>query len=138
MNSVVIKTFDNYFSARIFLTKLQDRGLNCYLFDENTVTIGPVISTAIGYIKLVVADKDFDFASRLLAEFEHEKLKNTVCPKCFSNNFLEIPKPARKNYLVAFLTWLFSSYAVSVENVYQCQNCGYECDSLPEAGFVYN
>ena len=138
MKSVVIKTFDNYFSANILLTRLQDRGLNCYLFDENTVTLGPVISTAIGYIKLVVAETDYDTALELLKEFDADFLKTAVCPKCYSNNILQVPKPAKSNYIAAFLMWIFSSYAVSVENVYQCQSCGYQSDSLPEAAAVYN
>ena len=35
--------------------------------------------------------------------------------------------------VTAFLSWLFSSYAISAENVYKCSNCGYESNTLPEA-----
>lgn len=138
MRPVVIKTFDNYFSANILLTRLQDSGLNCYLLDENTVTLGPVISTAIGYIKLVVSENDYQTALALLSKFNADYLKTAVCPKCFSNNILQVPKQAKKNYLVALLMWIFSSYAVSVENIYQCQSCGYQSDDLPEPGAIYN
>ena len=138
MRPVVIKTFDNYFSANILLTRLQDSGLHCYLLDENTVTLGPVISTAIGYIKLVVSEADYPEALTLLSKFNADFLKTAVCPKCFSNNILQVPKQAKKNYLVALLMWIFSSYAVSVENIYQCQSCGYQSDNLPEPGAIYN
>jgi len=34
--------------------------------------------------------------------------------------------------ITAILSWLFSNYAVSAENIYQCGNCGYESNTLPE------
>ena len=54
----IVKTFDNYFNANIILTKLQAAGIECYLQDEFTVTIDPILSNAIGGIKLVVKKED--------------------------------------------------------------------------------
>ena len=34
MQTTVLKTFDNYFSANIMLARLQDVGINCFLKDE--------------------------------------------------------------------------------------------------------
>lgn len=48
MQPVIIRTFDNYFSANIILTRLQDSGIRCFLKDEYTVTIDPILSNAIG------------------------------------------------------------------------------------------
>lgn len=138
MEMVIIKTFDNYFSANILLGRLQHCGVVCFLKDEYTVTIDPILSNAIGGIKLVCRAEDEEKCLLLLSEFEEEALKTTECPVCHNNKFLLVPEQATGNMLTAFFTWLFSSYAVAVENVYQCQNCGYESKSLPENKSSYN
>jgi DNA-directed RNA polymerase subunit RPC12/RpoP len=56
-----------------------------------------------------------------------------VCPKCGSHEIDLVPKQNVANMVTAFLSWLFSSYAISAENVYKCSNCGYESNTLPEA-----
>jgi hypothetical protein len=132
METVTIKTFDNYFSANIILSRLQDAGIDCYLKDEYTVTIDPILSNAIGGIKLIVNSKDADSAARLLTQFEEEYLKSATCPKCGGNNIVLITKPGAGNIMTAILTWLFSSYAIAPEKIYQCQDCHYESISLPE------
>lgn len=131
METVVVKTFDNYFTANIILTKLQDAGINCFLFDENTVTINPVIGSAIGGIKLVVDVFDAGKTEALLLGFEKEYLNAVSCPECGASELLQVTRPAAKNYLTAILTWLFSSYAVAPEKIYRCQRCGYESQTLP-------
>ncbi|MEP7163125.1 MAG: DUF2007 domain-containing protein [Ferruginibacter sp.] len=131
METITLKTFDNYFTANIILTKLQDAGIECYLFDENTVTIGPLISGAIGGIKLVVSANDAQIAATVLQQFETEYLNAVPCPKCGAHEILLVVKPVTRNYLTAILTWFFSSYAVAPEKIYQCQHCGYESLDMP-------
>jgi hypothetical protein len=58
MELVTIQSFDNFFSANIQLTRLRAVGIECYLKDEYTVTIDPLLSNAIGGIKLVVRKTD--------------------------------------------------------------------------------
>ncbi len=131
MNIITIRSFDNYFLANITLTKLQDAGMECYLKDENTVTIDPILSNAIGGIKLVVKDEDAVEAKQLLQQFDEEYLKSVKCPKCGATDITLATKPGASNYLTAILTWLFSSYAVAPQHVYQCGKCGYETQSMP-------
>jgi len=132
METVTIKTFDNYFSANIILTRLQDAGVHCFLKDEYTVTIDPILSNAIGGIKLQVNIEDADVAEKMLRQFEDEYLQSAQCPVCNAHDFMQVPKRAPGNILTAILTWMFSSYAVSVQQVYQCRQCGYESKTLPE------
>ncbi len=138
MQTVILKTFDNYFSANIILTRLQDAGINCYLKDEYTVTIDPILSNAIGGIKLAVAIEDAVAARKMLAQFDEEYNRSAVCPVCNKNEIILVAKPGVTNYLTAIFTWLFSSYAVAAENIYQCQHCGYESKTLPENTAAYN
>ncbi|UEG48888.1 DUF2007 domain-containing protein [Ferruginibacter lapsinanis] len=133
MDLVTVKTFDNYFLANISLTKLEDAGFECYLKDEFTVTIDPILTNAIGGIKLVVKETDKEEVLKLLQQFDQEYLQSVKCPQCGKSEFTQITKPGVTNYLTAILTWMFSSYAVAATSVYHCGNCGYESERLPEA-----
>lgn len=132
MELVTVKTFDNYFSASIILTRLQAEGVECYLKDEHTVTIDPLLSNAIGGIKLVVKKTDEEMVVKLLRAYHIEYMLSATCPECGSNSFSHITKPQVSNYLTAIITWIFSSYAMPAEYIYQCGNCGYECETLPD------
>lgn len=131
MKMIMLRTFDNYFLANITLTKLQDAGIDCFLKDEHTVTMDPILSNAIGGIKLVVKEEDAETARQLLQQFDEAYLRSVKCPKCGSTTINKVNKPGPTNFLTAILTWTFSSYALAPEQVYQCGNCGYESKTLP-------
>ena len=133
MDMVIIQTFDNSFNANIQLTRLRAAGIECYLKDEYTVTIDPLLSNAIGGIKLVVRKSEEYKVRRLLREMNASSDNRLLCPQCGSHKFILVPKRSTENLLTAITTWLFSAYAISVENVYQCTDCGYESETLPEA-----
>ncbi len=65
---IEIRAYDNYIYAHIVLGKLQDAGINCHLKDEITITIDPLLSPALGGIKLMVAHSQVDRALELLEE----------------------------------------------------------------------
>ena len=132
METAIIRTFDNYFLANILLTKLRHAGIECYLKDEYTVTIDPLLSNAIGGIKLIVKKRDEAKARKMLQIFDNEYRNKVTCPQCGSHDILLVPKQSPENFMAAIASWLFSAYAVSAENVYKCSNCGYESKSLPE------
>ena len=132
MKTIIIRTFDNYFIANLILTRLRDSGLECYLKDEYTVTIDPLLSNAIGGIKIIVKEKDLAFANALLREFDEGYRNAVTCPDCGSHDITLMPKQNAENLVTAITTWLFSSYAISVENVYKCNVCGFESEVLPE------
>jgi predicted RNA-binding Zn-ribbon protein involved in translation (DUF1610 family) len=131
MNIITLRSFDNYFLASITLTKLQGAGVNCYLKDENTVTIDPILSNAIGGIKIVVKEEDAEEAKEILQQFDEEYLQSVKCPQCGAAAITLVSKPGASNFITAIFTWLFSSYAIAPENVYQCGKCGYESKTMP-------
>jgi hypothetical protein len=65
---VRVAAFDDYISAHIAMGRLKDEYINCYLQDENTVTIDPLLSNAIGGIKLMVAASQAERALQILNE----------------------------------------------------------------------
>lgn len=134
---VVVQTFDNYVSATILQSRLDQCGIKAYMLDEHTVTIGPFLGGAIGNIKLVVSDKDAGTALRLLDSFQKEQFQKTKCPHCLIGNLELSPRRNFSNVFTAIFTWLFSNYALS-EKVYTCDQCGYETAELPDTTAMNN
>lgn len=132
MDLITVKTFDNYFSANIILTRLHAEGVECYLKDETTITIDPILTNAIGGIKLVVKKENARYVKGILQRFEKEYTQAATCPKCKAHEFIYLAKPGVTNFLTAILTSLFASYAIASEYVYRCENCGYETERLPD------
>jgi len=54
MDFVELRSFDNYIEANIVLNMLQHNHINCHLKDENIITIDPLLSPALGGMKLMV------------------------------------------------------------------------------------
>lgn len=130
---VPVISFDNYIDANIMLGKLQSEGISCFLRDEYTVTIDPILSNAVGGIKLVVPENEVSKTRALLNLFEQNKKVALECPNCHAHNVEYIVNPSRSgNWLSAIIGFLFGSYALSIKKAYHCFDCGFEFDDLPE------
>jgi hypothetical protein len=70
MDFVQLRSFDNYISAHISLTMLQDAGINCHLLDEHIITLDPFLSPALGGMKLMVYPTQAERAVELLEEVD--------------------------------------------------------------------
>lgn len=126
-----IKTFDNYFTAHIWKEKFEANGIHCFLQDENTSSTMPVWNMAIGGIKLNVGDSDAEYASNLLLKFEEEYATSIICPGCGNKGMDYVAKPTPSNIFMEIVTWLFSSYAIASNYVYQCPKCNLESETMP-------
>jgi DNA-directed RNA polymerase subunit RPC12/RpoP len=131
MDYQLLRAYDNYISASIILARLDEEGIQCYLKDEYTVTIDPILTNAVGGIKLMVEPTDFERAKELLDGFDQQFRASATCPKCGSHDIVYISKPGIKNWFTAIASWLFSSYAIPATQVYQCAVCGNETADLP-------
>jgi DNA-directed RNA polymerase subunit M/transcription elongation factor TFIIS len=132
MELVTVKTFDSYFLANIILGRLQSEGVECYLKDETTVTMDPILTNAIGGIKIVVKKENEEAVIEILKRYEEEYLNAATCPECGTHEFSYIAKPGVTNFFTAITTTLFGNYALATDYVYQCGNCGYETERLPD------
>jgi hypothetical protein len=70
MNFVEVRSYDNYIDAHLMLGQLRAEFINCHLLNENSVTIDPFLSNAIGGIKLMVAETQLERALELIEETE--------------------------------------------------------------------
>lgn len=132
MDYLLLRSFDNYINASITLARLDEEGITCYLKDEYTVTIDPILSNAVGGIKLMVHPGDFEEAKALLAGYDKDYRESLTCPECGSHNIEYISKPGVKTWATAILSWFFSSYAMAADQVYHCFGCEHEFKDLPE------
>lgn len=130
METVTLKAFDNYFTANILLTRLRDSGIECYLKDEYTITIDPLLSNALGGIKLIVRKENYGNAAAMLRSFEKQEKFIIKCPLCAVGEFIEVPEKSSKNYVQGLLSWLFATHT-EPDVVYKCNRCGYETGEFP-------
>jgi hypothetical protein len=133
MNFVVLRTFDNYIEANIVLSMLMASNINCHLKDEATITIDPLLSPALGGIKLMVHHAHVERAWELLEEAEAQYLKNIPCPVCKAHALKAVS--IAKEYkckLAALANMLLTGKSVERTKIYQCTNCGYDFKELPK------
>ncbi len=115
----------------MWLGRLLEEGIDCYLKDQYTVTIDPILSNAIGGIKLCVNDGQLDRAKNLIKQFEEENRQAQKCPNCGSLNVQYISQPGKSsNWLLAIVSWVFGHYALTGKQVYHCFDCGFEFDEI--------
>jgi phage FluMu protein Com len=82
MNFKLIATYDNYMLANMTMGLLTENGIKCQMKDEHIVTIDPLLNPAVGGIKLLVEENDFERAVDLMKEAENNYLKDIACPRC--------------------------------------------------------
>lgn len=127
MEFVLLNTYANYVDAHIARGVLEEEGINCWLKDENTVTIDPILTNAVGGIKLMVIREQAQRAWNLLEDLRKEAKKNTPCPKCGSTNIELVSTPRKAvNWLSAITTFFLGDYAMTIDKVYHCFDCGNE------------
>jgi hypothetical protein len=130
MNFVLLKSFNNYIEANLTLGRLQEGNVRCWLADENVATINPILTNAIGGIKLMVLEEDQEKAVTFLHALEEIKRKNYSCPVCGSGNIESVVNNRKtKNVIISIVTWLLGNYAIGVENIWHCFNCNAEFES---------
>ena len=134
MNFIIAQVYSNYIDANIIMGRLEEEGINCWLKDENTVTIDPILTNAIGGIKLMVPESQAERTFELLKQFRSEQQSVLKCPRCGSVNveFVTTPRKA-SNWFGVIIGFLFTNYALSGDKVYHCFDCGFEFEELPDA-----
>lgn len=132
MTFVELRSFDNYIEANIVLNRLQYFDINCHLKDENIVTIDPLLSNAIGGIKLMVHHAHVERAWNMLKEVEAEYLETIACPVCRAHSLemVTVTKQHRSRFS-AIASMLLNGHSLEVTKFYRCKECGYDFKELP-------
>lgn len=99
-NYTILTTFPYSSEAQITKSKLEAEGIRVLLLDEKTIDSDPLISQAIGGVKLLVYNDDAEAALKIynrIRLYETDKTGNAiVCPNCQSTKIL-IAELTRKN-----------------------------------------
>ena len=132
MTFVPLRSFNNYIEANIVLNMLVASGINGHLKDENTVTIDPLLSPALGGIKLMVYYSQVERAWELLEDAEEQYLKTIPCPVCKAHT-LKIVSVTKKHRcrLSAIINMMMTGKSVELVKMYECASCGYDFKELP-------
>jgi len=127
MNFVILQSFNNYLDAHLLMAKLESEEIQCWLQDENTVTLYPILTNAVGGIKLFVNKNDLSRARQIFWEVENNRKKTIECPKCKGHNIELVSTPRKAaNWFSAILTFFLGDYALAVDKVNHCFDCGNE------------
>jgi Zn finger protein HypA/HybF involved in hydrogenase expression len=124
MEFVLLQSFTNYIDAHIVMGRLEQEGIRCWLKDENTVTINPIWTGAVGGIKLMVPQDQWERASELVQRFMKEKKSRLSCPNCGSHDIELVSSPRKAvNWFSALAGFFLGDYALSAEKVWHCFHC---------------
>jgi len=127
MDFVILQSFNNYVDAHLLMAKLESEDIQCWLQDENTVTLYPILTNAVGGIKLFVNKNDLSRARQIFWEVENNRKKTIECPKCKGHNIELVSTPRKAaNWFSAILTFFLGDYALAVDKVNHCFDCGNE------------
>jgi predicted Zn-ribbon and HTH transcriptional regulator len=115
------------------MTMLQASDVNCHLKDEHLATINPILSPAVGGMKLMVHPAHVEKAWDLIDSAEAQYLKNVPCPVCKSHKLTSVSVMRKhKCKLAAIASMVLNGHSVEITKYYQCGSCGYDFKELPK------
>lgn len=103
---IILAVFEYSTEAQLIKTKLDSEGIRTMLMDEKTIDSDPLLSQAIGGVKLLIYNKDIDKALLIYNEIRtYEKDvngKDIHCPKCDSTKILVAPIQRKNLFYMLF------------------------------------
>ncbi len=132
MNFVQLRSYDNYLNANMQLSMLRQAGITCYIKDEYTITIDPLLSPAIGGMKLMVDELQIDSAEEILKKADLEFLETVACPNCGLHaleHVVEIKSPQGLLQKIKFM--IINGQEQEIKKYYRCKCCDGKFDELP-------
>jgi hypothetical protein len=105
-NFKILAVFEFSAEAHVTKSKLDSEGFTTMLMDEKTIDADPLVSNAIGGVKLLVHNKDFEKAVEIYNNIRsYQKGANgqdIFCPKCNSNRILIAPIQRKNVFYMLF------------------------------------
>jgi hypothetical protein len=126
-----IARFNYSAEAQIIKGRLEAEGITVYLADQHTIDTDPLISNAIGGVKLQVESSQVFEAKQILNSISPYSLNNNgeliTCPNC-KNETVELFSTINSfKSLMAFLVgFLFGTLPFHARYQYKCETCNKE------------
>jgi DNA-directed RNA polymerase subunit RPC12/RpoP len=115
----IVASFEFAADVQILKGKLESEGIPVFLRDENTLNSDPLISHAIGGVKLQVYTRDRERAVEVYNEVRAYAIdkegKPVVCPNC---------KAQKSEAYYGRKTIFYKLFPFFEEKKYKCLNCG--------------
>ena len=127
-----IASYDNFMVANMAFGLLEENDINCHLKDENIVTIDPFLSPAVGGIKLMVADVQYDRALAIIKDAEDIYIKQIPCTICKSYSLTTEEKISDpKTFWGKLKNQIAYGQTETYQKLYRCNNCNSLFAQLP-------
>lgn len=127
MDFVILHSYTNYVEAHIAKGVLEESGIHTWLQDENTITLDPILTNAVGGIKLFVSVHDYDQAKTILNKLREEQKAKWICTNCGSHNIEKVSSPKKaSNWLSVLAGFFLIDYGIAIDKTLHCFNCGNE------------
>lgn len=133
---VVYQTFTDPNEAHIVKGLLDSYEIECFLSDENIVTLNALYSNAVGGVKLNIFEKDADRIESILnsentpnePDILNDKRSGEIsCPKCLSTNVSYGGSLKRKfGVFEIVFAFLFLIYPFTMRKAFYCFDCNHE------------
>jgi hypothetical protein len=105
-NYKILAVFEYSTEAHVTKSKLDSEGFDTMLMDEKTIDSDPLMSNAIGGVKLLIHINDFEKAVDIYNQIRaYQKDKNgndLFCPNCKSNRVLIAPIQRKNVFYMLF------------------------------------
>jgi hypothetical protein len=117
--------------AYLFKGKLESEGIEVFLQNENTINTDPLLSNALGGVKLFVNSEDVLKARHILDSIPEysvdDKGKLLSCPNCSSQKINMVTTIKDVKSFMAFIYGLLTlSMPLLSKQKYKCENCNFE------------
>ncbi len=128
-----IAVFQYSSEAQIIKSRLEAEGVEVFLFDQFTVDTDPLVSNAIGGIKLKVWTEDEDKAKNILQSISDYSLddrgQEIECPICGSHK-VELHTTVRdvRSFFAFLFSFLTFSLPIHTTHQYRCETCKQKFD----------
>lgn len=105
-NYTLLDTFEFSTEAQLIKSKLDSQNISTMLMDEKTIDSDPLISQAIGGVKLLVLNEDAEIALGIyntIRAYVKDKNGNSInCPNCNSTRILIAPLERKNIFYMLF------------------------------------
>lgn len=123
-----IANFQYSSEAQIVKGRLEAEGIGVFLMDEFTIDTDPLVSNAIGGVKLKVLSDDALKARHILNSINQYSLNNDGeeihCPQCQSQKVQLFPTiNDRKTFFWFIFGFIFSALPLFTKHKYKCEAC---------------
>ncbi|OGP60309.1 MAG: hypothetical protein A2V67_07005 [Deltaproteobacteria bacterium RBG_13_61_14] len=131
-----IATFFRPIDAHLACSHLEAAGIEALILDENTASINPFYSIAIGGCRVQVREKELTRAQEVLgadsmqvmgedseddSSIQIKKPSNELCPQCGA---LGLASEKQVSWLAALLSLISGHSMPLAKKVFRCQVCG--------------